>query len=102
MTLSQKLDMFGLALDIIGFSILFAQALPTVMRRDFVTSDRVDLDGVLLGSGQGERFMDPQSAKLLEQRRRLRQTCCYWTGGVAVVFGFLLQLAAQLALLFGP
>ena len=41
MLLPEKLNAFGLALYIIGFSILFALALPAVMRRHFITSDRV-------------------------------------------------------------
>ena len=88
------LNATGLALDIIGFSILFVLALPAVMRRDFVTADRVDLDGVRVESGQVDRLMDPRSTLLLEQQRRQRQTVCYFAGGLAVLIGFALQLGA--------
>ena len=94
MLLSQIFNATGLALDIIGFLILFVLAFPAVMRRNFVTSNRGDLDGVRVDSGQVERLMDPQSAKLLEQQRRQRQTCCYFAGGLAVLVGFALQLVA--------
>ena len=92
--LSETLNAIGLALDIIGFLILFLLAFPALMRRDFVASDRVDLDGVGVDAGQVERLMDPESAKRQEQRRRRRQTLCYWAGGSAVLIGFALQFAA--------
>lgn len=98
MLYSEILNAFGLALDIIGFSILFALAFPALMRRDFVTSDRVGLDGVAEDPGQAERLMDPQPAQLLEQRRRRRQALGYWAGGLAVLFGFALQFAALFVL----
>jgi len=94
MLLSEILGATGLALDIIGFSILFALAIPAVMRRNFVASDRVGIDGVSVDSGQSERLMDPQGAKLLERRRRQRQTIFYWAGGSAVLVGFTLQFVA--------
>ena len=92
--MSLAFDVTGLALDIVGLSILFVLAFPAVMRRDFVTSDRVDLDGVRVDSGQSERLMDPQRVTLLEQRRRQRQTLCYWAGGLSVLVGFVLQFGA--------
>ena len=46
MHLSEILNAAGLALDIVGFSILFGLAIPALMRRNFVTSDRVGIDGV--------------------------------------------------------
>ena len=91
---SQVLNAVGLALDIVGFSIVFALALPAVMRRNFVASDRVDLDGVWPDSGQIARLQNPERAKRLEQRRNRRQTAWYFTGGVTVVVGFALQLVA--------
>ena len=94
MLLSQIFNTTGLALDIIGFFILFVLAFPAVMRRSFVTSDRVHLDGVRVDSGQVERLIDPQSAKLHEQRQRQRQTCYYVAGGLTVLVGFALQLGA--------
>lgn len=94
MHLSELLNTIGLALDIIGFFTLFVLAVPAVMRRNFVTSDRVDLDGVRGDSGQAERLMDPQGAKRRERRRRQRQTWWYFAGGVAVLIGFGLQLGA--------
>ena len=94
MILSEIFNATGLALDIIGFFILFVLAYPAVMRRDFVTSDRVGLDGVRGDSGQAERLMVPESAQLIEQRRRQRQTISYWAGGSAVLVGFLLQFVA--------
>ena len=94
MLVSQIFNATGLALDIIGFSVLFVLAFPAVMRRSFVTSDRLDLDGVRVDSGQVEQLMDPQIAKLHEQRRRQRQTCCYFAGGLSVVVGFVLQFVA--------
>ena len=84
----------GLGLDIFGFLVLFALAFPALMRRDFVTSDRVGLDGVSVDSGQVGRLMDPPSAGPPEQRRRRRQTCYYWAAGLAVLIGFALQFAA--------
>ena len=94
MLLSQMLNVIGLALDIIGFSILFVLAAPAIMRRNFVTSDRVGLDGVRGDSDQAERLMDPEGTELLEQRRRQRQTCFYFAGGISVLAGFGLQLGA--------
>ena len=94
MLLSEILNATGLALDNIGFLILFTLAFPALMRRDFVAADRVGLDGVAVDPGQAERLMDPQRAKMLHRRRRQRQTCSYWVGGSAVVFGFALQFAA--------
>ena len=94
MLCSEILGAFGLALDFIGFSILFALAIPVLVRRDFVTSERVGLDGVEVDAGQTERLMDPEGAELLDQRRRRRQTCCYWAGGSAVLAGFALQFFA--------
>ena len=64
------------------------------MSRNFVTSDRADIDGVRADSGQVARLMDPQRARLLEQRRSQRQARCYVTGGLTVVVGFILQLVA--------
>ena len=96
MLISQIFNATGLALDIIGFSVLFVLALPAVMRRSFVTTDRVDLDGVRVDSGRVERLMNPQSAKLHEQRRRQRLICCYFAGGLSVVVGFVLQFVALL------
>ena len=69
MLLSQIFNATGLALDIIGFTILFALALPAVMRRNFVSSDRVDPDGVRVNSDQAARLLDPESAKRLESGR---------------------------------
>lgn len=94
MLVSEILNGTGLALDIIGFLILFILAFPALMRRDFVASKRVGLDGVAIDPSLAERLMDPQREKLLEQRRRRRQTCCYWAGGSAVLVGFALQFAA--------
>ena len=95
MLLSEILSAIGLALDIVGFLILFALAIPALMRRNFVASDRVSLDGVGVDPGHVERsLMDPKGAKLLEQRRRQRQTWCYWAGGSAVLVGFALQFVA--------
>ena len=94
MYLSEIFSGVGLALDIIGFAILFGLALPVVMRRSFVASDRVGLDGVEADPGQAERLMDPGGARLLERRRRRRQTCWYWAGGSAVLLGFALQFVA--------
>ena len=95
MHLSQILSGTGLALDIVGFSILFALAIPALVRKNFVPSDRVGLDGVEGDPGQAERLMDPGSAKRLEQRRRQRQSWCYWAGGWAVLIGFALQFTAM-------
>ena len=94
MPLSEMLNATGLALDIIGFFTLFVLAFPAVMRRNFVASERVDIDGVRGDSGQAERFIDPQRAKLSEQRRRQQQTRFYWAGGLAVLVGFVLQFVA--------
>ena len=95
MLLSQIFNVIGLALDIIGFSILFVLALPVFMRRNFVTSDRVDLDGIRMDQeDQVERIMDRPRAKLLDQRRRQRQTCWYYVGGLTVLVGFALQIVA--------
>ena len=94
MLLSQVLNTIGLSLDIIGFSIIFVLAVPAVMRRIFVTSDQVGLDGIRGDSGQAERLMDPQGAKRRERRRRQRQTCWYFAGGLTVLIGFGLQLGA--------
>lgn len=94
MLLSDIFNGAGLALDIVGFLILFTLAFPALMRRDFVASDRVGLDGVAVDSGESERFMDPQRTKLLEQRRRRRQTFGYWVGGLGVLVGFALQFAS--------
>ena len=94
MLLSEILNATGLALDFFGFSILFTLAFPAFMRRDFVASDRIGVDGVSMEPGQVEKLMDPESAKRQEQRRRRRQTCCYWAGGSAVLIGFALQFAA--------
>ena len=91
---SQTLNAFGLALDIIGFSLLFALAIPALMRRNFVTTDRVGLDGVLANSDHAQRLMAPRDAKALERRQRRRQTCLHWVGGLTVLVGFALQLAA--------
>ena len=84
----------GLALDLIGFFILFVLAVPALMRRSFVASDRVGLDGIEVDLGEVERFMDPRGAKLLEERRHRWQTRWYFAGGSAVLVGFALQLAA--------
>lgn len=92
--MSEILNATGLALDFIGVLILFALAIPALMRRSFVASDRVGPDGVAMERGQVERFMDPQRAKHLEQRRRQRETFCYWAGGSAVLVGFALQFVA--------
>ena len=86
----------GLALDIIGFSILFFLAIPALMRRNFVATDRVGLDGANVDSDHGKRLMDPERAELLGQRRQRQQTCWYWAGGLAVLAGFILQLIALL------
>lgn len=94
MLLSEILNAFGLALDFIGFSILFALAIPALMRRNFVASDRVGLDGVAVDPDETERLMDPQSATLRDRRRRRREACCYWAGGSAVLVGFALQFVA--------
>ena len=94
MLLSEILNGIGLALDIIGFSILFTLAIPALVRRNFVASDRVGLDGVAVDPGEAERLMDPRRAKLLDQRRRRRENRCYWAGGSSVVVGFALQFAA--------
>lgn len=94
MLLSEIFNGTGLALDIVGFLILFRLAFPALMRRDFVTSDRVGLDGVEMASGQIEQLIDPRSADLLEQRRRQRQKFGYLAGGSAVLIGFALQFAA--------
>ena len=93
--MSEILNATGLALDIIGFSILFALAIPALMRRHFVASDRVGLDGVEVDPNQVDRFMDPQRTKLLEQRRRRRETYWYWAGGSTVLVGFALQFVAS-------
>ena len=95
MPLSEILNVFGLLLDIIGFFVFFGLALPAVMRRDFVTSDRVDLDGVGTDSDQSARLMNPQRASLLDQRRRQRQTWLYYAAGLTVLFGFVLQIIAS-------
>lgn len=94
MLLSQTFNVIGLALDIFGFLILFVLALPAVMNRNFVSSDRVGLDSVQMNSDQVEQLMDPKNASLLEQRRRRRQARSYWAGGLMVLFGFTLQLVA--------
>ena len=94
MPLSEMLNAIGLALDIIGFFTLFVLAFPAVMRRNFVASDRVDVDGVRGDSGQAERLMDPRRAKLRDQRQRRQQTHFYWAGGLAVLVGFVLQFVA--------
>ena len=95
MPLSEILNAFGLALDIIGFSILFWLAIPALMRRNFVAADRVGIDGVEMEPGQVERsLMDPKGTKLRDRRRRRRETCSYWAGGSAVLLGFALQLVA--------
>lgn len=91
MLLPEILNAIGLALDIFGFLILFALALPTVMRRHFVASERVCLDGVSVDSGYAERLMNPQRARLLERRRRQRQTCYCWAGGLLVLLGFAMR-----------
>ena len=92
---SQVLNTIGLGLDIIGFSVLFALAFPAVMRRNFVTADRVDLDGVRTDSRQIARFMNPDGAKRAERRRNRLQTTGYVAGGILVVVGFILQLVAS-------
>ena len=94
MLLSEILNAFGLALDIIGFLILFRLAFPALMRREFVASDRVGLDGVSVDSGHVERLMDPRRAERLAQRRSQRQDVGYLAGGSAVLIGFALQFAA--------
>ena len=63
MPLSLIFNATGLALDIIGFSVLFGLAIPAVMRRNFVSSDRVGLDSVEVDSGQVERFTAPPERK---------------------------------------
>ena len=98
MLYSEIFNAVGLALDIVGFFILFLLALPVVMRRNFVSSDRVDVDGIRADSGEIARFMDPEGADRLERRRRQRQTYWYFTGGSAVVVGFALQLVAVFVL----
>ena len=96
MLLSEILNAFGLALDFFGFLILFALAIPALTRKNFVSSDRVGLDGVDMDPGQAERLLDPHKAQLLVQRRRQRDTCFYWVGGSAVLVGFALQFVAVL------
>ena len=94
MLISRIFNATGPTLDIIGFSVLFVLALPAVMRRSFVTTDRVDLDGVRVDSDQVERLMNPKSTRLHEQQRRQLQIYCYFVGGLSVVVGFLLQFVA--------
>lgn len=93
---SQTLNAIGLALDIAGFSLLFVLAIPALTRRNFVTSDRVGLDGVQPDPDHAQRVMAPRDARALEQRRRRRQACLHWIGGLTVLAGFALQLAASL------
>ena len=92
--MSQTLNAIGLGLDIIGFSILFALAIPALMRRTFVTSDRVSLDGFDVGPDQFARLAAHGDARPPEHRRRKRQAFFRWVGGLTVLFGFLLQLLA--------
>lgn len=88
------LNAIGLALDVIGFAILFVLALPAVMRRNFVASEQVDVDGVRLDSDQIARLENPERAKRLERRRQKRQMAGYVTGGLMVIVGFTLQFFA--------
>ena len=94
MLLSQALNAFGVVLDIAGFTILFALALPAVMRRNFVTSDRVGLDGVEPDFSAFEQFGSRLEARRREEKRGKRQTLWYCTGGLMVLVGFTLQLIA--------
>lgn len=91
---SQVLNTVGLALDIVGFGIVFALALPVVMRRNFVATGRVGIDGVEPDSGQVERVMNPERAERREERRNRQQTAWYIAGGAAVATGFALQIVA--------
>ena len=91
---SQALNAVGLGLDIVGFFIVFVTALPVVMRRNFVTSDRVDVDGVRPDSSLFLRLQSPGEADRLAQQRKKRETVTYITGGVLVMVGFMLQLVA--------
>lgn len=94
MLLSHAFNATGLILDIMGFFILFVLAFPAVMRRDFVTSDRVGIDGVQVESRHVEQLMDPEKANLLRQQRRRRQMFCYAAAGTMILLGYLLQLVA--------
>ena len=77
MLLSQALNAFGLVLDIAGFTILFALARPAVMRRNFVTSDRVGLDGVEPDFSAFEQLGNRLEARRREEKRGKRQTLWY-------------------------
>ena len=92
---SELLNAIGLTLDAVGFAVLFYVAFPVFMRRDFVATDRLDIEGVRPDKDQFARLADPQGAERLRQRRNRRQTAAYVTGGTAVVVGFLLQIAAS-------
>ena len=95
MLCAQTLNTIGLGLDVIGFSVLFCLAYPVVMRRDFVTSDRVGIDGIDDLSARGiERLIDPEGTERRDNRRMISQKWLYIFGGVSVVIGFLLQILA--------
>ena len=95
MLCSQLLNTVGLALDIVGFSILAFLAFPALMRKDFVSETRVRLDGVEVDAfSEFERLNDPVGTEQRRKQRQRRLTCAYILGGVFVVLGFLLQIVA--------
>ena len=91
---SQVVNVVGLFLDIVGFLILFYLAYPAVMRRDFVRSDRVGLDGVQPDDHLLVQLNDPEGAERRRRRRSRWQAVGYAIAGGAIVVGFALQIAA--------
>ena len=92
---SQVFNTLGLALDIIGFLILIYFAYPTVMRKDFVATERLGLDGPEVDEiAEFERLNNPNKTEQRLNRRQVLQTSWYIFGAIAIVVGFALQIIA--------